>query len=126
MDVRFYRCNHCGNVAVKPYDAGVPLVCCGETMAELQANTVDAATEKHVPAVTVNGADVHVQVGEVEHPMLPEHHIAFVCLVTEKGYQTAQLAVDGAPVADFRVAEGDAPVKVYEYCNLHGLWSVRL
>ena len=65
---------------------------------------------------------VHVQVGEVEHPMLPEHHIAFVCLVTEKGYQTAQLAVDGAPVADFRVAEGDAPVKVYEYCNLHGLW----
>ena len=26
------------------------------------------------------------------------------------------------PKADFAVAAGDAPVKVYEYCNLHGLW----
>ena len=24
------------------------------------------------------------------------------------------------------VAEGDKPVAVYEYCNLHGLWAVEL
>lgn len=35
MDVKFYKCMHCGNIAVKVFDAGVPLVCCGEKMVEL-------------------------------------------------------------------------------------------
>ena len=30
------------------------------------------------------------------------------------------------PVADFAVAEGDAPVAAYEYCNLHGLWKAEI
>ena len=30
MDLKFYKCMHCGNIAIKPFDAGVPLVCCGE------------------------------------------------------------------------------------------------
>ena len=126
MDLKFFKCNHCGNVAIKPLDAGVPLVCCGEKMTELVANTTDAATEKHVPVVTVNGAAVHVQVGEVEHPMTEEHLISFIVLVTEKGYQVAELTAADKPAADFAVAEGDKPVKVYEYCNLHGLWVKEL
>ena len=126
MDLKFFKCLHCGNVAVKPFDAGVPLVCCGEKMVELEANSTDAATEKHVPVVTVEGANVHVQVGSVEHPMTEEHLIAFICLVTEKGYQIAHLTAADKPEADFAVAAGDKPVKVYEYCNLHGLWVAEL
>lgn len=122
MDVKFFKCLHCGNVAVKPFDAGVPLMCCGDKMVELEANSTDAATEKHVPQVTVDGAAVHVEVGSVPHPMTPEHYITFICLVTKKGYQIAPLSPEDAPVADFAVAAGDEPVKVYEYCNLHGLW----
>lgn len=122
MDVKFYRCAHCGNIAVKPFDKGVPLVCCGEKMEELTANTTDGATEKHVPVVTVSGNAVHVEVGSVAHPMTEEHLIAFICLVTEKGYQIAELTAADAPAADFALAEGDRAIKVYEYCNLHGLW----
>ncbi|HIY83357.1 desulfoferrodoxin family protein [Rubneribacter sp.] len=122
MDLKFYKCMHCGNIAVKPFDAGVPLVCCGEKMTELVANTTDAATEKHVPVVSVDGSKVHVEVGSTLHPMTDEHYITFICLVTEKGYQFRELTPADAPTADFAVAEGDAPVKVYEYCNLHGLW----
>ena len=122
MDVKFYHCTHCGNIAVKPFNSGVPLVCCGEKMEELTANTVDAAVEKHVPDVKIDGANVHVQVGSVLHPMTPEHYITFICLVTESGYQIAELTPESAPVADFAIAEGDKPLKVYEYCNLHGLW----
>ena len=40
------------------HDAGVKPVCCGEPMTELVANTTDAATEKHVPVVEVEGNEV--------------------------------------------------------------------
>lgn len=122
MDVKFFKCAHCGNVAVKPFDQGAPLSCCGEKMAELVANSTDAAGEKHVPVISIDGANVHVKVGEVTHPMTDEHLIAFICLVTEKGYQIAPLTAADAPEADFTVAPGDKALRAYEYCNLHGLW----
>ena len=49
MDVTFYKCNHCGNVA-EAFDKKVPLSRCGEKMSELVANSTDAAVEKHVPS----------------------------------------------------------------------------
>lgn len=122
MDIKFFKCEHCGNIVIKVVDAGVPVMCCGEKMVELVAGSVDAAVEKHVPVVEVEGANVRVKVGEVEHPMTEEHLIQFVVLVTEKGYQVAQLTAEDEPKAEFVLAEGDAAVKVYEYCNLHGLW----
>ena len=119
MDVRFYKCMHCGNIAVKVYDAGVPLVCCGEKMVELVADSQDAALEKHVPAVEVAGDKVIVNVGSVDHPMTEEHWIQFICLVTDK-------TPADAPHAEFAVPAGETPVKVYEHCNLHGLWVAEL
>lgn len=124
--MKFYKCAHCGNYALKPFDSGVALFCCGEEMKEVVPNTTDAAVEKHVPAVTVEGSNVHVQVGEVEHPMTPEHYITFICLETEKGYQIVELTSDDKPVADFVVAEGDKPLRVYEDCNIHGLWVAEI
>lgn len=126
MKIEFYRCEHCGNIAVKLVDSGVPMICCGEEMGKLEAGAVDAAKEKHVPAVSVEGNVVSVAVGEVEHPMTPEHYIQMVVLETEKGFQVAPLSSEDAPRALFAVAEGDAPVAVYEYCNLHGLWVAEL
>lgn len=124
--LKFYKCEHCGNIVVKVYDKGVPVMCCGEKMVEMTANTVDAAVEKHVPVATVEGNAVNVVVGEVEHPMTEEHLIAFIVLETKKGYQVAELTAEDAPKASFSVAEGDEAVAVYEYCNLHGLWKAEL
>ena len=126
MALKFYKCEHCGNIALKPYDKGVPLVCCGERMTELTANTVDAAVEKHVPVVTVDWVSVHVAVGEVAPPMTEEHLITFIVLETKKGYQIAELTATDEPAADFAIAEGDEAVAAYEYCNLHGLWKAEL
>ena len=112
MDVKFFKCMHCGNVAIKPFDQGVPMSCCGEKMVELRANDTDGAKEKHVPQVVVDGSTVHVKVGEVAHPMTPEHLVAFIVLVTEKGYQIAPLTAQDAPEATFALAAGDAPVQV--------------
>ncbi len=126
MDIKFYKCEHCGNIAVKVVDHNVPLFCCGEKMVELVADSTDAATEKHVPAVTREEGHIHVNVGSVDHPMLPEHWIQFICLVTDKGYEVHPLTPENPPATDFFVADGVQPLRVYEYCNLHGLWVTEL
>lgn len=123
---KFFICNHCGNVAEKLHDANVPLVCCGEPMQEMVANTTDAAQEKHVPAVTVEGNTISVQVGSVLHPMTPEHFIGFIWLETEQGSQCRRLDPSEAPTATFVVAPGDKAIAVYEWCNLHGLWKAEV
>ena len=120
----FYRCPHCGNfVTFLTEKTAVTPMCCGVKMEEVVANTVDAAREKHVPEVSVEGNLVKVQVGSVEHPMLDNHYIQFIILETKNGYQKKDLKPGDKPCADFLVAPGDKAVAVYEYCNLHGLWK---
>ena len=120
--MKFYRCEHCGNIIMKVNDSGVPVVCCGQPMTELVPGATDGAYEKHVPAVTVEGNVVKVQVGEVEHPMMEEHYIQFIVLETATGSQIKYLKPGEKPAAEFVLAAGDKAVAVYEYCNLHGLW----
>ena len=77
---KFYRCDHCGIIVGIVQDGGGTLICCGEPMRALEANTTDAAQEKHVPVVEINGNLVTVSVGSVMHPMMDEHHIAWIAL----------------------------------------------
>jgi len=97
------------------------MVCCGENMVELVANATDAAGEKHVPVVSVDGNTINVSVGSVAHPMIEEHFIEWIYLETEKGGQMKFLKPGEEPKASF-VLENDEPVGAYAYCNLHGLW----
>lgn len=122
---RFFRCKHCGNIVSKIYDSGVALVCCGEEMEEMVANTVDASKEKHVPAVSVVGNIVKVEVGSVPHPMEEKHYIMWIYLQTKKGGQRKCLSPGDEPKAVFAL-EDDELVAVYEYCNLHGLWKTEV
>ena len=120
--VKFYICETCKNIITKIVDSKVPVVCCGKPMKELVPGAVDGALEKHVPAVTIEGNTVKVQIGEVIHPMLPEHYIQFIALETKNGVQIKNLKAGEEPKAEFVLADGDEAVAVYEYCNLHGLW----
>lgn len=124
--VKLYKCAHCGNIVEMVEDKGVPVVCCGEAMTLLEANTTDAATEKHVPVVEIDGNKVIVKVGSVEHPMMEEHHIAFIMLETNQGIHRKNLNHTGKPEAAFILADGEKAVAAYEYCNLHGFWKAAL
>nr|WP_295948467.1 desulfoferrodoxin family protein [uncultured Agathobaculum sp.] len=126
MELKICKCMHCGNIIEVIEDHGVPVICCGEPMKVFKAGETDGAAEKHVPAVTVEGGVIRVQVGEVAHPMTEEHHIAFIWLVTDKGVHRAVLNHTGAPEAVFQLAEGEKAEAVYEFCNLHGLWKKAL
>ena len=121
--MKIYRCNHCGNIVMMLTDAGVPMQCCGEKMAELKANTVDAATEKHVPFVKKDGNKVTVSVGEVVHPMTEEHYIEWIILEQGSNVQIKYLTPSDKPETTFNLVS-DEPFTVYEHCTLHGLWTL--
>jgi len=108
------------------HSSGAPLTCCGEHMTELVPGSVDASHEKHVPVVEVNGNTVTVKIGAVAHPMTEEHYIQWVYLHSENGGQRRCLAPGEEPKAVFALVDGDKPVTVYAYCNLHGLWKTDL
>ena len=123
--LKFYKCAHCGQIILKVKETAVPVICCGEPMKQLVPNTTDAANEKHVPVVEVNGNVVNVTVGSVIHPMLDVHYIEWIVLETTNGYQVKNLKPGQEPKATFVLAEGEEVVNAYEYCNLHSLWSVK-
>lgn len=125
MSTKFYICRHCGNIVEMVQNVGVPVMCCGQKMEELVPNTVEASGEKHLPVVSVADGVVTVNVGAVDHPMLPEHFIGWVYLETENGGQRKVLKAGDSPNVKFALGD-EKPVAVYAYCNLHGLWMTKV
>ncbi len=121
--MKFYICEHCGNIVAMVRDKGVPVMCCGQKMTEIIPGTTDAAVEKHVPVYEVKDGVVTVTVGAAEHPMLPEHYIEWIAVQTTGGNQRKTLKPGDAPKACFALCEGEAVEAVYAYCNLHSLWK---
>ena len=89
-----------------------------------QENTVDAAVEKHVPVYEVKDGEIIIKVGSAEHPMVPEHYIEWIEVITKDGKVFRQeLDPSKKPEAVFKV-DGEIE-KIRELCNLHGLWSTK-
>ena len=122
---KFYICEHCGNIIGMVKDKGVPVMCCGQKMKELVPNTVEASGEKHIPAVTVEGNVLKVNVGSVNHPMAEEHFIEWVYVETENGGMRKNLNPGQEPNVTYALGD-DKAIAVYAYCNLHGLWMAEV
>ena len=121
---KFYKCDICGSIFGVIEDGGVVPMCCGSDMVELEANTSDGASEKHVPVVERSGLTLKVKVGSVAHPMDDAHFIQWIIAVQGNKTQRFSLKPGEAPEAEFTLDCESESVTVYEYCNLHGLWTV--
>ncbi|MGN1146795.1 MAG: desulfoferrodoxin family protein [Lachnospiraceae bacterium] len=123
--MKYYVCESCGKMIVMAteWDTTVPTVCCGKQMKELVPGTSDGAVEKHVPVVTIEGNQVTVKVGSVEHPMIDTHYIEWIAIETKEGNQMKQLHPGDKPIAVFTLTDTDSFITAYEYCNIHGLWQ---
>lgn len=122
--MEFYKCQLCGNIITFLNSSGVVPQCCGSMMSKLTENTVDASQEKHIPVTDSVTGRVHVKVGSVAHPMQNVHYIEWIAVETQNGVaQIKKLQPEEVPEAVFEIADGDRAVKLYAYCNLHGLWS---
>ncbi len=118
-----YKCEVCGNIVEVAHAGGGALVCCGKNMAQLEENTVDAATEKHVPVITVGDGVISVKVGSVTHPMEDAHYIEWIELIADEAIYRKYLKPGEAPEATFNVTAKNITAR--EYCNLHGHWAAK-
>ena len=116
----FYKCPICGNV-IGLIDGDINhMTCCGKPMERLDANSVDAAQEKHVPVYERAEDEIVVKVGEVEHPMEKEHYIMWIAQVSDNQTTRIRLYPEQATTVRFKYIPGST---LYAYCNKHGLWK---
>lgn len=122
--MKHYVCKGCGNLVAMINDSGKRLTCCDGGMRELTPKVNEEGGEKHTPSVKLQDGRVRVTVGSEDnrHPQTPEHAIAWVCLVTDRGSQRKLLRPDGKQEAVFLLEPGEKVIKAFAYCNVHGLW----
>jgi len=118
-----YRCNICGNIVEVLHAGSGQLVCCGQPMELLTEKTEDVGKEKHVPVVEVTADGFKVKVGSIEHPMEENHYIEWIELIADDKVYRRFLKPGEKPEAEFKVKAEQ--IQAREYCNVHGLWSVR-
>jgi superoxide reductase len=116
-----YKCEVCGNIVEVLHGGAGTLVCCGQDMVLLKANTTDAAQEKHVPVVEKTAEGFKVKIGSVPHPMVAEHYIEWIEVIADGTAYRKFLNPGDAPEADFKIDATEITAR--EYCNVHGLWK---
>ena len=124
--LEMYKCEICGNFVEVVLPGGGELVCCGQPMKLLEANTTDAATEKHVPFFVKKDNELEIRVGSVLHPMTDEHYIQFIEVASEDGRYVKRIYLypTEEPLLMLKYYDVGA-LSAKEYCNLHGLWEAK-
>lgn len=120
--LQVYKCSLCGNVVELTFAGGGPLSCCGKPMNIQKENTTDGSTEKHVPMIEKQANGYLIKVGSVAHPMLDNHYIEWIEVITSDGKCYKKFLKPGdKPEAFFEIKDDKFIVR--EYCNIHGLWK---
>lgn len=122
-NVAFYKCNICGNIIGLISGDEKNINCCGKPIEKLIANTVDAATEKHIPTYEVKGDEIIVKVGEAEHPMENDHYIMWIAQVSKNKTTRIRLKPNDKPEVKLQYIQGSS---LFAYCNKHGLWKTEV
>jgi len=119
-----YKCNLCGNITeVLSIGAG-ELVCCGQPMELMQSKTEDIGQEKHLPIIKKIENGIAVEVGSILHPMEEKHHIQWIEVIVDKLSCKKLLNSNDKPIAKFNLKS--EKMKVKAFCNIHGLWEVKI
>lgn len=124
--LELYRCSICGNIIEVVISGAGELVCCNQPMLLLNANTTDAANEKHVPFFVKKDDELEIRIGSVLHPMVEEHYIQFIEAISqdEKYVKRKYLHPGEEPIFKLKGLDiGSLTAK--EYCNIHGLWEAK-
>ena len=116
------KCNKCKAMVrvLEECNCACGIVCCGEQMKVVKANSTDGAAEKHVPTYEIKDGIITV---EVNHVMEDDHYIEWICAVSDSEENYKYLKPGMKAKAQFKYVRG---MILYSYCNKHSLWKVEV
>lgn len=96
-------------------------------------NNLSELEKKHIPVIKVvktcglipeGCQDVHVRIGEIQHPMQPEHYILEIDFYIDKEFiSRVKLTPEKLnPAAALHLKVQSGKLTVIDHCNLHGNW----
>jgi superoxide reductase len=97
------------------------------------ANNLTDLEKKHIPVIKVvktcglipeGCRDVHVKMGEIQHPMQADHYITHIDFYIDKEFiARVHLTPEKLnPAAALHLKAKEGKLSVIEVCNLHGAW----
>lgn len=141
--MKIYLCQICGHIEFSQPDGNCPVCLAPKEKFEAKENFLktkgdgDSGGEpekKHIPTITVvktcglipagGCTDVHVKIGEIEHPMKQDHFITFIEFFLDKKYLSRVYLTPEKlhPAAALHVNAPSGLLTAVEHCNLHGYW----
>ena len=98
------------------------------------ANDLTELEKKHVPVIIVvktcglipgGCQDVHVKMGEIQHPMQPEHYIMHIDFYIDNEFVSRVILTPDKlnPAAALHLKAQSGKLTVIALCNLHGAWT---
>ena len=136
-------CKVCGFISI---NGGAPDVCpvCGAPKTAFEEKddaiktpqdpaNLNESEQKHVPQITVvkkcglipeNCQDVHVKMGQIMHPMKPEHYITRIDFYLNKEFLSRVILTPANlnPAAALHLSAKSGKLSIVELCNVHGAW----
>lgn len=112
---QFYVCPVCGNV-VWALGSGA-FSCCGIQLPPQEAEAPDAA---HTPQTEPVENEIYLT---LQHPMTKEHFISFFAMVSSDGVTIKKLYPEQEAAVRLPAVRG---IKVYAFCNRHGLFELKV
>ena len=140
--MKTYVCKACGHIEFNEAPARCPVCGAPQTSFEEKPDIIHRAGEtkiqgepekKHIPSILIvktcglipqGCMDAHVKVGEIEHPMLPEHYITFIDFYIDNKYLSRVYLTPERlhPAAALHLKVNAGMLTAIEHCNIHGYW----
>lgn len=115
MRLKFHVCPICGNIITSTGEAVVS--CCGIVLPPLEPEAED---ENHHLVLEKVEDEYYVT---IPNEMSKKHYISFIVAVKDDGVEMKKLYAEGDAEARFKISR--TRYLLY-YCNLHGLFKVRV
>jgi len=135
-------CKMCGYVSLEGVPGKCPVCGAPSSAFEEKENALKIAQDKdnpselekkHLPVIKVvrecglipgGCTDVHVKVGEIQHPMADEHHIEHIDFYIDKVFVSRVKLTPAKlnPAAALHLKDAKGRFTAVSSCNLHGDW----
>lgn len=119
-ELNLRKCKKCGALIDVLKDCtcdDCKIICCGEQMSKVLANSTDASFEKHIPNYEIDGDMMNIH---VDHVMESDHYVEWIMVKYQK--ETRWIYFNPNDKANYTTYYEKGAI-IYAYCNKHGLWS---